>query len=124
MRWGIGALFSLIAICCAGCASQPAALIVATVAPGQAKITIMRTDTPACLIPCLVQIDANGKHLAELGPGQSYTGGVPHGPVTLTLSQTADIGHYKLEFNATAGKTYAFEVSQRVEPKVAAVLML
>jgi hypothetical protein len=43
-------------------------------------------------------------------------------PFTLTLTQAGDIGHYNLEFNAVPGKTYAFEVSPRIEPRVAIAL--
>lgn len=122
MRLGIGAIVSLIAISVAGCASQPAQPIVSAVAPGQAKISIIRTDTGPYIGPSTVQISVNGNHLTDLAPGQSYTGGVPRGPVTLTLTQSGDIGHYNLEFNAVPGKTYAFEVSPRVEPRVAVAL--
>jgi hypothetical protein len=120
MRLGVGALFSLIAIFCAGCAAQPAQPIVSGVAPGQAKITI--TDTPACIAGCAVQIDANGNHLVELAPGQTFTGGVPAGTVTLVVWQSLDIGQYKIEFKAVSGKTYAFEVSPRTEHRVAGIL--
>jgi hypothetical protein len=119
MRLGIGAILLLIAIGCAGCASQPATPIVAAVAPGQAKIVLRRADTSACIIACPAHIDVNGNHLVDLAPGQSFTGGVPRGPVTLTISQSGDIGHYNVQFDATPGKTYAFEVSRRIEPTVA-----
>src|SRR5689334_20935889 len=122
MRLGIVAILSLIAIGCAGCASPPAQPIVASVAPGQAKITITRTDSPACIAGCSVQVDANGEHLTELAPGQSYTGGVRPGTVTLTVWQALDIGQYKIEFKALPGKSYAFEVSPRIEHRVAGVL--
>jgi hypothetical protein len=58
-------------------------------------------------------------HLVDLAPGQSFTGGVPRGPVTLTVSQSGDVGHYNVQFDAAPGKTYAFEVSRRIEPTVA-----
>jgi hypothetical protein len=122
VRLRIGAIFSFIAILCAGCASQPAPPIVAAVASGQAKITISRTDTGPYIGPSSVQIDANGEHLVELAPGQSYTGGVPAGTVTLVVWQSLDIGQYKIEFKALPGKTYAFEVSPRTEHKVAAII--
>jgi hypothetical protein len=122
MRLGIGAILSVIAIGCAGCASQPAQPIISAVAPGQAKIAITRTDTPACIVPCPVQVDANGNHLVELAPGQTFTGGVPGGAVTLVVRQSLDIGQYKVEFKAVSGKTYAFEVSPRTEHKVAAIV--
>jgi hypothetical protein len=76
----------------------------------------------AYIVPSTVQISVNGTHLTDLTPGQSYTGGVPRGAVTLTLTQAGDIGHYNLEFNAVPGKTYAFEVSPRIEPRVAIAL--
>ncbi len=97
MRLGIGALFSLIAICCAGCASQPAAPIVSTVAPRQAKIVLTRSDQGPYIFSSSVQIDANGKHLIDLAPGQSYTGGVAPGSVTLTATVEMDMGQYKIE---------------------------
>src|SRR5262245_55412973 len=122
MRVGFGALLLAVAVGCAGCASQPAQPIVSTVAPGQAKIVLTRTDTPACIAGCSVQIDANGNHLVELAPGQSYTGGVPAGTVTLIAWQSLDIGQYKIEFKAVPGKTYAFDVSPRTEHKVAGIL--
>jgi len=122
MRLKIGTILSFIAIGCVGCASQPAQPIVSAVAPGQAKIMITRTDTPAFIAPCPVQIDANGNHLVELAPGQTFTGGVPAGTVTLVVWQSLDIGQYKIEFKAVLGKTYAFEVSPRTEHKVAAIV--
>src|SRR5262249_21864357 len=82
----------------------------------------------AYIVPSTVQISVNGTHLTDLTPGQSYTGGVPRGAVTLTLTQAGDIGHYNLEFNAVPGKTYAFkaahgrsydfELPPRIEPRV------
>jgi hypothetical protein len=122
MRVGIGALFAIVAVFCAGCASQPASPIVSTVAPGQAKIVLTRTDTPACIAGCAVQIEANGNHLVELAPGQTFTGGVPAGTITLTAWQSLDIGQYKIEFKAVPGKTYAFEVSPRIEHRVAGIV--
>ena len=121
MRLGIGAILSVIAIGCAGCASQPAQPIISAVAPGQAKIAITRTDTPACIVPCLVQVDANGNHLAELAPGQTFTGGVPGGTVTGGLAVAR---HWPIQtrIQSRVGKTYAFEVSPRTEHKVAAIV--
>src|SRR5262249_49865316 len=102
MRWSIGAIFSVIAICCAGCASQPAQPIVSAVAPGQAKITIIRTDTGPisflrrCKFPSMARILL----ISLLG---KVTPAEPRGAVTLTLTQAGDIGHYNLEFNAVPG---------------------
>jgi len=90
MRLRIRAIVSLIAIVCAGCASQPAAPIVATVAPGQAKIVLRRANEGPL---GSVHVAVNGTHLVDLDAGQSYTGGVPPGHVTLTASLSWDIGN-------------------------------
>ena len=119
MRLRIRAIVSLIAIVCAGCASQPAAPIVATVAPGQAKIVLRRANEGPL---GSVHVAVNGTHLVDLDAGQSYTGGVPPGHVTLTASLSWDIGQYKYEFNAAPGKSYAFELSRRVEHLAAGIL--
>jgi hypothetical protein len=50
------------------------------------------------------------------------TGGVPPGHITLIASLSWDIGQYKYEFNAVAGKTYAFELSRRGEHLAAGIL--
>lgn len=114
-----GALF--LAVWCAGCASQPAAPIVAAVAPGQARISITRTDEGPSWSTA-AKIDVNGAHVADLAPGQAYTGGVAPGPVSLTARASVDIGYYTENFNAVAGKTYVFQVSKRTEQVVAGVL--
>jgi hypothetical protein len=119
MRLGIGAILLLIAIGCAGCASQPAAPIVATVAPGQAKIILTRANEGPL---ASVHVAVNGAHLVDLDAGQSYTGGLRPGHVTLTATLSWDIGQYKYEFNAVAGKTYAFELSRRGEHLAAGIL--
>ncbi len=111
MRVAIWGTLLVTVACCAGCASQPAAPIVAAVAPGQARISITRTDHAVSWGPP-AQITINGA-LVQLAPGQNYSGGVPPGPVTVTAAGKMDIGMYVVRFNAVAGKAYAFEVSQR-----------
>lgn len=112
MRAGIwGALFVVVA-CCAGCASQPAAPLMSAVAPGQARISIRRTDEGPSW-SAAAQIAINGAHVVELAPGQSYSGGVAPGPVAMIATAKMDIGQYVVKFNAVAGKSYAFEVSKR-----------
>ena len=121
MRWRIGALFSLIAMCCAGCASQPAAPIVSAVAPGEAKIVLTRSDEGSSLSPT-VHIAVNGTPVVDLAVGQTYTGGVKPGAVTLTAAEAWDIGQYTLRFDAVPGKTYKFLLSRRGAHMAAAVL--
>ena len=120
MRVGIGVLFAIVAVCCAGCASQPAPAIVSAIKPGQAKIVLTRANEGPLLNS--VHVAVNGTHVVDLDPGQSYTGGVPAGHVTLTATLSLDIGQYKYEFNAVAGKTYAFQLSRRGEHMAAAIL--
>src|ERR1700740_671626 len=112
MRLGIWGTLLVVVACCAGCASQPAVPLVSAVAPGQARISIKRTDEGPSW-SAAAQIEINGAHVAELAPGQSYTGGVRPGPVSMTAKANMDIGLYVVKFNAVAGRTYAFEVAKR-----------
>jgi hypothetical protein len=107
--WGI---FLVIAALCAGCASQPLPPVVAAVPPGQAKISITRVDEGPSW-GAAAQIEINGAHVVELAPGQSYSGGVPPGPVSMTVSANMDIGAYTLKFKAVGGNSYAFQISKR-----------
>jgi hypothetical protein len=120
MRARIGSIL-FFAVWSAGCASQPAAPIVAAVAPGQARISITRTDEGPSWSTA-AKIDVNGTPVADLAPGQTYIGGVAAGPVSLTAKASLDIGYYTEKFNAVAGKSYAFQVSKRTEHVVAGVL--
>ena len=119
MRVGIAGAF--VAVWCAGCASQPAPPITAAVAPGQARISITRADEGPSWAAA-AKIDINGAHVVDLAPGQSYTGGVASGPVSVTATAAMDIGHYTVKFNAVAGKTYVFQVSKRGAHVAAGVL--
>jgi hypothetical protein len=121
MRVRIGGAIFFAAVWCAGCATQPAAPIVAAVAPAQARISIARADEGPSW-GAAAKIDVNGAHLVDLAPGQTYTGGVAPGPVSVTAYAGMDIGHYTVKFNAAAGKTYAFQVSRRNERLPAALL--
>lgn len=121
MRLGIWGTLLVTAACSAGCASQPAAPLVSAVAPGQARISIRRTDEGPSW-GAGAQIEINGALAAALAPGQSYTGGVSPGPVTMIASAKMDVGQYVVKFDAVAGKTYAFEVSPRGAHTAAGVL--
>ena len=117
----------LLAVWCAGCAAQPALPLVNAVAPGQARITITREALPGP--PVIIDdingghvvempaalIDVNDAHVADLQPGQTYVGGVPPGPTSVTATGTAEPGHYVVKFSAVAGKTYAFQVAPRTD---------
>jgi len=121
MRVGIAAALAVVAVAGAGCAGQAPPPIVAAVTPGQARISLTRTDSGPSWAAA-AQIEVNGAHVVELAPGQSYSGGVAPGPVTMTATANWDIGHYTVKFNAAAGKTYAFQVSPRGEHTAAGLL--
>src|SRR4029077_19053259 len=100
----------------------PAQPIVSAVPLGQAKIVITRADQGPYIGPsALVHVAINGAPVIALGAGQSYTGGVPRGHVTLTTTLALDIAKYKYEFDAVPGKTYSFLLSRRTEHMMAPV---
>jgi hypothetical protein len=117
----------LMAVWCAGCAAQPTLPLVNAVAPGQARLTVTREALPGP--PVIIDdingghvaempaalIDVNEAHVADLQPGQTYVGGVPPGPTSVTATGAAEPGHYVVKFNAVAGKTYAFQVAPRTD---------
>ncbi len=114
MRWGIGvgaALF-FVGVCCAGCVTQSAPPIKSAVAPGQARLSITRANETSL---DTVHIAVNGVQTVDLVAGESYSGGVRAGPVSVTASVSLDLGQYTVRFNAVPGRTYAFEVSKRTE---------
>jgi hypothetical protein len=84
------------------------------VSPGQAKISIKR-ESEESLAFDRAQVAINGTPTADIGKGQSYAGGIPAGPVTLTVGVDGAIGHYTLRFTAVPGKAYAFLIERRPE---------
>jgi hypothetical protein len=102
------------------CVTNDTAPSVLPVARGQASVTISRPNAWYGAAVA-VDIDANGARLASLAAGGSFTGPVPPGPVTLTVTCWSSPGRYTIHFNAEAGRRYAFEVSGRDEQVVATV---
>ena len=122
MRWGVGALLVWVAVGCAGCVTQSTPQPIASaVPPGQAKLSITRVDGTS-LLGSSVHISVNDVAVADLAEGQTYTSGVRPGAVTLTANGTADIGQYSVHSKAVPGKTYAFQISKRMEHTVAGVV--
>jgi hypothetical protein len=99
----------------AGCMTdQPAPVAAASIPRNQATVTITRTgEIYGAAVDA--DIDANGKRFASLAREATFTGGIPPGPVTLTVTCWCGPGRYSVQFNAQAGKHYAFEVSPRNE---------
>ena len=96
----------------AGCVTDAPVASVIPVAPGQASITINRSNGWYGSA-VTVDIDANGARIASLAAGGSFTGPVSPGPVTLTATSWSSPGRYTVRFNAQPGKRYAFAVSPR-----------
>jgi hypothetical protein len=111
---GVLAFLCLASADLAGCVTDQAAANVAPAAipPGQALLTISRVNNYyGALVP--VGVTANGASFASLGLGESFTGGIKPGPVTLTTSMWSTPGSFTVHFNAEPGKRYAFELQPR-----------
>lgn len=104
----------------AGCvtdqtAQAPAAAPMSSpVAPGQAALTISRTNG-FYASGVSADVDANGGRVASLGRGETFSGGIKPGPVLLSVTCWSSPGRYNVRFNAEPGKRYAFEITPRDE---------
>ncbi len=108
------ALLCLASADLAGCVTDQSATANAAPAipPSQATLTIKRVNNyRGALVP--VNVTANGAEFASLGLGESFTGGVKPGPVTLKTTMWSTPGSFTVQFNAVAGKHYAFELQPR-----------
>ena len=122
---GVLAFAFLLPAMLAGCVTDQSATAnaapvatAAAVAPGQATVTITRTDSyQAALLD--VEVTANGAKFASIANGATFTGGINPGPVTLSVSHWSSPGGYTTRFNAEAGKRYAFQISPRSEQMLA-----
>lgn len=112
--WGVLALLLSASGLLGGCVTDQSATAnaAATIPSSQATLTITRVNNyMGALVP--VNVTANGASFASLGLGESFTGGIKPGPVTLTTSMWSTPGSYTVHFNAEAGKRYAFELQSR-----------
>ena len=118
---GVLAFLCLASANLAGCVTdQSAAAAPPVIPPSQAMLTVTRVNNYyAALMP--VAVTANGADFASLGLGETRTGGIKPGPVTLAATMLATPGTYTVHFNAEAGKRYAFELQPRTAGVVAAV---
>jgi hypothetical protein len=111
---GVLAFLCLASATLAGCVTDQSATASAApvIPPSQASVTITRVNNYyGALVP--VNVTANGASFASLGLGETITGGVKPGPVTLTTTMWSTPGSYTVHFNAEAGKRYAFELQPR-----------
>ncbi len=92
---------------------------------GQSAITISRSDD-LTYRAAAASVEINGKSVATLAAGRTYTGTVPPGPAVLKVSAwSAPIGlaSHRLpsgstsyRFTVESGKSYSFVISPRGEP--------
>jgi hypothetical protein len=97
----------------AGCVTDGSMPLTQAVAPGQATLSIMRSDD-FLYMAMPVSVELNGAKIASIGKGETYTGGVAAGPAVVTVSCAwASPGVASYQFTAVPGKTYRFTVSPR-----------
>jgi hypothetical protein len=120
-RFSLPATLLVISTALAGCVTDQSSPVASAAVPrSQAAITITRSGGYyASAVDA--DIEANGRKFASLAKDATFTGGVPPGPVTLTVSCWCGPGRYSIRFNAQAGKHYTFEVSPRDEQLVASL---
>jgi len=119
MIWAFRSILLLPLVLLAGCASggttpsgSANAAVMHATAPGQATISITRSDELMYLAaPATVEL--NGAKIASIGRGESYTGGVAPGPAVLSVSAWSSPGASNQRFTAVPGKTYRFVISPR-----------
>ena len=115
-------LFMLLA--CGGCVTDQFGAS-SDAAPGQASITISRSDD-FTYRAAAASVEINGKSVATLAAGRTYTGTVPPGPAVLKVSAWSapfglathrlPAGSTSYRFTVESGKSYSFVISPRGEP--------
>jgi len=111
-------------LCCSGCITDQFAASPSTTTQGEGTLTISRSDD-LTYGSAAASVELNGKQIATLAMGRTFTGSVPAGAAVLKVSAwtvTLGIAAHRLpqgsttyRFNIEAGKSYSFVVSPRVE---------
>lgn len=90
----------------------------------QGKISIVRSSDDLSYMSAAASVELNGKEVATLALGRSYSGPVPPGPATIKVSAWNGVpgmakrlpsGSTTYKFNVEAGKSYRFVISPRRE---------
>ena len=113
-------------LACGGCVTdQLGASSDAT--PGQPSITISRSDD-LTYRAAAASVEIDGKLVATLAAGRTYTETVPPGPAVLKVSAWSaplglathrlPAGSTSYRFTVESGKSYSFVISPRGEPAV------
>jgi len=108
-----------------GCITDQLMPSSASASSAQATVTISRSDDMT-FRAAAASVELNGKPIATLAAGRSYTAQLPAGSAVIKVSAwTApiSIGSHRLpsgstsyRFNVEAGKTYSFTISPRTTP--------
>jgi len=112
MGWAFRSILLLSLVVLAGCVTDGTTPSTRAIAPGQATISISRSDE-LLYFAAPVSVELNGAKIASIGKGESYTGGVAPGPAVISVSAWASPGTTSYRFTAEPGKTYRFTVSPR-----------
>lgn len=81
-------------------------------AAGRTTLSITRS-TDLLYVAASASVEVNGKKVASLGRGESYTGDLGPGPTVVRVSAWSSPGASTYSFKAVPGKTYRLTVSPR-----------
>jgi hypothetical protein len=95
-----------------GCVTDQPAPQAFAPTPGQASITITRSNEFMSM-GLSATVELNGARIASLGVGESYSGAAPPGSAVLTVSNWSAPDTASLRFNVQPGKAYRFMVTPR-----------
>jgi hypothetical protein len=98
----------------AGCVTGGALQSSRPTAPGEATLSITRSDD-LMYSGAPVTVELNGAKIASIGRGETYTGGIAPGPAVVSVSAWSSPGASHQRFTAVPGKTYRFMVTPRGE---------
>ena len=112
MGWAFRSILLLQLAVLVGCVTDGATPSAHAIAPGQATISITRSND-LLYVAAPASVELNGAKVASLGRGETYSGGVGPGPAVITVSTWSTPGSTSYRFNVEPGKTYRFTVSPR-----------
>jgi hypothetical protein len=112
MTRAMGIISALALVLLTGCVTDQPSPHAFAPTPGQASITITRSNDFMSM-GLSAAVELNGAKIASLGAGESYSGPVPAGSAVLTVSNWSAPGASSARFNAQPGKAYRFTITPR-----------
>ena len=112
MGWAFRSLSLLSLVLLAGCVTDGSTPSARPTAPGQATISITRSDE-LMYFGAPVTVELNGAKIASISKGETYTGGIAPGSADVSVSAWSSPGTSHHRFTAEPGKTYRFTVAPR-----------